>query len=246
MFKHMYAAMAAMACASVLSVSVFAAESGYLDGLRPAYVPPAPPAPGSVFDQMDLVMVRAAQPAPGSAEAQDAVVDANAYLPKDIIMRFDAAAGVPLKAAERPILLRVLEAARAEGGQAISDYKRIHPRNRPYVGHSDITPCQTGLRDWESYPSGHSSNGMITAMILADVFPDRAQMILARGILYGDRRVVCGVHHPIDVQQGRTVAMSYMNAVRVQPKYQADIACAKHEDAVLRKAEAALPDNCKK
>ncbi|MGJ3627101.1 hypothetical protein AB5I41_09570 [Sphingomonas sp. MMS24-JH45] len=55
-------------------------------------------------------------------------------------------------------------------------------------------------------------------MALAEVFPARRASLLARGARYGDNRVVCGVHHPIDVERGRAVARIVFAAAAERPR----------------------------
>ena len=238
--------------AAVQFSGVFAADAGeapkgYLGGVVADFAVPPPPPPGSAADQMDLVSVRAMKADVGTDGARDADADARAYMAPIILPRFQEAAGTPLVPAERPILTRLLDEVIQEAGGVAARAKKAHPRQRPYVGNADIKPCNaTGLDGQASYPSGHAMNGYVVAQILAEVFPQRTQNVLARGILYGDRRVVCGVHYPLDVQQGRMLAIAYIAAVKANPRFQSDLACAKHEDAVARKVEAALPEMCRK
>jgi acid phosphatase (class A) len=219
--------------------------TGYLNGASLNYEVPPPPTPGSAVDQLDLVMVRTGKATPGSPLWQEAVIDATTFGPA-ILSHFQDAIGVPLIIAEHPILAQILDVAGREAAAFSDAAKDKYPRKRPYVGHSDIQACDmTRVKDDRSYPSGHSLRGYLTALILADVYPARTQEILARGVLFGDRRVACGVHHPIDVQQGRLLAIAYMTAIRAQSSYQTAIECAKQEDAVVRGTEKALPTACK-
>lgn len=208
---------------------------------------PAPPAEGSEIARIDLAEVRANHPAPQSPAWQDAIADARAYLAPDIISRFNDVTERDLRAAERPQLMKLLTRMRPEMEKISSDNKALYKRNRPYAQHSDVTPCSTDylVKD-QSYPSGHSFVGYTTALVLADVFPERADAILARGVRYSNNRVVCGVHYPSDVAQGRFIAAAYIAAARQNPAFAAGLDCAKREDAVIAKKEATLPVACSK
>ena len=50
-----------------------------------------------------------------------------------------------------------------------------------------------------SYPSGHTAIGWATALVLAEINPDRQNEILKRGFEMGQSRVICGYHFQSDV-----------------------------------------------
>jgi acid phosphatase (class A) len=230
---------------ALVAATSVAAEDGYLKGAPLAYAVPAPPAPGSELARMDLAMVRAVQATPSSAAWQEADGDARAYLAPVVISRFEDAWGGPLSSADRPILVHVLTRVIQDMGGYAADAKKTSPRDRPYVGHADIVACNTRyLKDNESYPSGHAMNGYVVAALLADLRPARETTLLARGVRYGDNRVVCGVHHPIDVQQGRLLGIAYLEAVRQNPEFRAEFDCARDEDLRLADGAHAMPPAC--
>ena len=85
---------------------------------------------------------------------------------------------------------------------------------------------------------------------MAAVMPERKQALLARGIRYGDNRVVCGVHHPTDVDQGRRLAIAYFVKVQLDYQFKRDLACAVEEHAQsiakrLTKVPAQTSPDCK-
>ncbi len=184
---------------------------------------------------LDLYATRIAETQAGPAARNEAYDDAVAYGYDDLLPRFGEAAGAPLRVTERPILAHMLKAILAEVGgyskQAKIDGGR---RLRPYAEVGEITACHLPyLHNNESYPSGHSTNGYSAALLLSDVFADRKAALLARGARYGDNRVICGVHHPIDVERGRSLSLTYFAAVRTQPAYREDMMCAIEESAAL-------------
>ena len=56
-----------------------------------------------------------------------------------------------------------------------------------------------------SYPSGHTAIGWATALVLAEINPDRQNEILKRGFEMGQSRVICGYHFQSDVDAARIV-----------------------------------------
>ncbi|NLU82611.1 phosphatase PAP2 family protein [Rhodococcus sp. HNM0569] len=59
-----------------------------------------------------------------------------------------------------------------------------------------------------SYPSGHTSQGYWTALLLADMLPEFAPQLLTRASAIGHSRVVLGVHYPLDVMGGRIMGQA--------------------------------------
>jgi acid phosphatase (class A) len=193
-------------------------------------VPPAPDN-ASEIGHLDLAGVELAQ-TNNAALTDDAYHDAVAY-PFDLLMgRFSEAAGTELSPSNSPILAHVLRLALTDTGAYANLAKANNLRARPYVEDPHIVPCETDylrVTDMQAYPSGHATNGYEAALILAAVMPERTSALLARGIRYGNNRVVCGVHHPIDVEQGRYLAIAVFGKLRVNTEFENDVACARQE-----------------
>lgn len=84
-------------------------------------------------------------------------------------------------------------------------YKNRFKRVRPYNAHKDLQRC-VPPDDSFSYPSGHSTEGLVMGMLLSDLFPERKEEIMAVGREFGFARVVCGMHYPSDVMAGQRLA----------------------------------------
>jgi acid phosphatase (class A) len=218
---------------------------GYLNAAPIGYVaPPRPTEPMAV--ELDLVRVRAAQAPPNSAPWREAAADAEAYDAPDIIGRFDAAAGRTLDPAHRPLLVAMLGKIITDAETYAGLAKAANPRPRPYVEDPAIIPCDTSYlqgTEEQAYPSGHAMNGYVVAIVLSILFPEHRQAILARGARYGDNRVVCGVHHPTDVEQGRLLGIAYFEALQGDKAFRSDLACASAEEALVTR-KTKLPANC--
>jgi len=85
-----------------------------------------------------------------------------------------------------------------------------------------------------SYPSGHSTFGTISALILAELSPDQKDALIARGQQIGDDRVLAGVHFPSDVAAGHTLGQAIFDKLMANPDFQADLSKAKAEMAAVR------------
>jgi acid phosphatase (class A) len=85
------------------------------------------------------------------------------------------------------------------------------------------------LRKDGSYPSGHSAIGYGWGLILAELFPDRASRLVARGRAFGDSRRVCNVHWLSDVEEGRIAAAATVARLHADAYFRKDLDAARAE-----------------
>lgn len=223
-----------------------AAASGYLtkderpDSLR--LVPP-PPAPGSAAQARDDAAAKAAVALQGGERWRIAASDAD-LTPTHAAETFSCALGVRVTAQAAPHLATLLARSIKDLGLSTYGAKTKYMRPRPFTvdGAPTCTPkFENVLRRDGSYPSGHSSAGWGWALILAEIVPDRADAILARGRAIGESRVVCNVHWLSDTEEGRIVGAAVVAKLHGDPQFRADLAAARDELAALRK-DGAPPD----
>ena len=65
----------------------------------------------------------------------------------------------------------------------------------------------TDLRDSPSFPSGHTTYGTMSSLLLALLVPERYGAMVTRGAEYGNDRIILGAHYAMDVIAGRALAM---------------------------------------
>src|SRR6266567_2231256 len=80
-----------------------------------------------------------------------------------------------------------------------------------------------------SYPSGHSTFGAVTGILLANMVPEKRRELFARAWDYGESRVVGGVHFPTDVESGRIEATAMVALMMQNAEFRADLAAARVE-----------------
>lgn len=80
-----------------------------------------------------------------------------------------------------------------------------------------------------AYPSGHSTRGTVFATVLAELFPDKRDALLAKGWESGWLRVIGGVHYASDVYAGRVLGKAVARELLKNPRFQADMEAAKAE-----------------
>ncbi|RVU21133.1 acid phosphatase [Methylobacterium oryzihabitans] len=224
---------------------------------KPARVPYL--APGA----LDTTAVLPPPPPPGSeaARADKAAYDATRALkdtPRWHLATHDVASGVAsllddfscsigrrLDPARLPVLIGVLERARLDVVEAVRRPKEVYRRERPHLGNdAPICVARTEpLARSPSYPSGHTTEGWTFALILAAAMPEHATAILRRGRIYGESRIVCGVHWPSDVEAGRDNGAALFAALQGSAAFRADLDAARAElAAILPALGAADPD----
>jgi membrane-associated phospholipid phosphatase len=224
---------AAGRCAGLPVETMASANHGYLspetmpDGLR--VLPPSPAAAGpvAVADRQLFVATRRLQ---GSLRWKVAASDVDTG-PFD---HFACALGVQLTAQTAPALARLLDRAGTAG--MVDPVKQYYRVPRPYVG-STAPICQAetaSLAANGDYPSGHTANGWMEALILAELVPDRATEILARGRAFGESRMICGAHSLSAVEAGWLAGAATTAALHGSAAFRADLEAARDEMAKVR------------
>jgi acid phosphatase (class A) len=150
----------------------------------------------------------------------------------DVFAAFDAVLGPGFTAEALPLTAALLDRAGRAAGFAGDRAKFVHRRARPFLADASIETCLPAddrLRASYSYPSGHAALGWGWALVLAELFPDRAEALIARGRDYGDSRVVCGVHYPSDVQAGRLVGAAAIARLHADADFRRALDAARGE-----------------
>jgi acid phosphatase (class A) len=114
--------------------------------------------------------------------------------------------------------------------------KKHYMRKRPFDRFNEPTLVPShdaDLRKNGSYPSGHTVRGWSGALLLAEINPDHAAEILARGYAYGQSRVIVGAHWQSDVDAGRLAASASVAHLHSHPLFLLHLQRAKDEFARL-------------
>jgi acid phosphatase (class A) len=209
-----------------------AAPKGYLsEEATPNLVAilPPPPAGHSAAEAADRAVynaTRAFQGSPRWALATDDVADGGAALLQD----YACVLGQRIDQASVPDLMRLLDRARIDIARATRVAKRRYRRLRPFVG-NDLPICvarTAELAESFSYPSGHASQGWAYGLM--------------RSRLYGESRVVCGVHWLSDIEAARTGASALVAVLLADPGFRTDLERARTDLKRALSGEGAKPD----
>lgn len=114
----------------------------------------------------------------------------------------------------------------------------MRPRPFMVMNEPTITPDdEVYLRKNGSYPSGHTILGWSTALILSSINPERADTILARGLMYGESRVIVGAHWQSDVNAGYVAAAAAYAKLQTSPRFMEQLAKARKEFEAIYKQQ---------
>lgn len=161
---------------------------------------------------------------------------------------FSCALGVPVNEKQTPHLYLLLRRTLTDAGLATYSAKDHYQRVRPFLLNRKpiCTPeDRKALRDDGSFPSGHTAIGWAWALILAEIAPEHADAILARGRAYGQSRIICNVHWYSDVINGRFMGASVVSQLHTDPQFNSDLEAAKKELASLYEKGVKSSNDCK-
>lgn len=198
------------------------------------------PTPFLDQDSVDLAVVLAPPPAAGSPAAQ-ADIDVLVALQKARTPEQEAAA---LADRERSVFLfadvlgpqfndkdlasiapffdRIHATEKLFVGKAKNHWKRP----RPFLVDENLNPSLPRPQSY-SYPSGHSAFGHLAAIVLANMVPEKAPDLFARGTRYARQRMMGGVHYPTDIEGGKIAAAVIANALFHDQEFMRGFAQAK-------------------
>ena len=175
----------------------------YLTGKKPdavALLAP-PPLPDSPEQAADLAEVRTVYHAAASNDI------AIAYSQKKFtVFNFAPAVGAFFQSNTLPKTAAFFHRVQTDAETITDNAKDFYKRPRPYV--IDPSLANGKLEKSFSYPSGHSTESMVLALVLADLFPDKHDAIIAEARSIGWHRVQIARHYPTDIYAGRVLAQA--------------------------------------
>ena len=197
---------------------------------------PPPPVEGSIAFALDEEISQKTFALRGTPRWELAAKDAILMFP-EAAGAFSCALDAPITEQDTPHLYMLLRRTLADAGLSTYAAKKQYQRQRPFMVNDQpiCTPDEDEhLRKDGSYPSGHTALGWAWALILAEIAPERADAILARGRAFGESRNVCNVHWHSDVIAGRFMGAAVVARLHANPAFQAELEAAKAEIAAVR------------
>lgn len=206
---------------------------------------PPPPA-GSARFARDEEAREATIPLRKTARWELARLDADLDFPQPA-KNFSCAMGVPIEENATPHVYRLMQRILTDAGLSTYGVKNAQHRTRPFVVHDEGTcwPDQEPLlRNDGSYPSGHTAAGWAWALVLTEVNPERKNELLARGLAFGQSRVICNAHWQSDVDAGRIMGAATVARLHSDPAFVEDVKLARDEVARAKAAGQAAKLEC--
>lgn len=122
---------------------------------------------------------------------------------------------------------KVTESARIGVGPLKTKYKKI----RPFQYDKNIhTPENIASKSMgPTYPSGHSTTGALSGILLSQMVPEKRDALYARGWEYGTNRVMSGAAYPSDWDAAHIIAELAVAQMMKNPDFQADFQQVKAE-----------------
>ena len=190
---------------------------------------PDPPQPGSPEQAADMATVVAAHAACYATEAAAAFAEK-----KFDIFNFTAAVGPFFTPTNLPVTTAFFEHVQTDAAAITDEAKDLWKRPRPFM--VDPSLASGKLEKTFSYPSGHSTESAVLALVLADLLPEKKDAIQAEARLIGWHRIEIARHYPTDIYAGKVYALAIFNALKASPAYQKDFAAAKAELTAVQAA----------
>ncbi|HEY3763089.1 MAG TPA: phosphatase PAP2 family protein [Verrucomicrobiae bacterium] len=188
-----------------------------------------PPLPGSPEQAADMQTVQEVYHACGSNDM------AVAYSQKKFdIFNFTPAIGDFFQRGKFPQTEAFFHKVQSDAETVTDQAKDHYKRPRPYF--TDPTLANGKLETSYSYPSGHSTESMVLALVLADLFPDQHDAIIGTARTIGWHRVMIARHYPTDIYAGRVLAQAIVEQMKKSGDFQEDFAAAKAELAHAKSA----------
>jgi acid phosphatase (class A) len=188
-----------------------------------------PPILDSPEQTADLAEVRAVHAAASESDVAKAASET-----KFDVFTFAPVVGSFFQAAGLPKTTTFFHHVQKEAKAVTDEAKDYWKRPRPYVTDPSLAPDRAEKSF--SYPSGHSTESMVLALTLAQLFPDKREAILAEARGIGWRRVEIARHYPTDIYAGRVLAQAIFRAMQESSDFQRDLAEAEAEIAAARGA----------
>jgi acid phosphatase (class A) len=212
------------------NAAVQSSQLHYLTGKKPNAIEllAPPPLPDSPEQAADMAEVQAVYHAATSNDI------AAAYSEKKFnIFNFTPAIGDFFVAGKFPKTEAFFDNVQKDAETVTDNAKDFYKRPRPYV--TDPSLINGKLEKSFSYPSGHSTESMVLALVLSDLFPDKHDAIIAKARSIGWHRVQTARHYPTDIYAGRVLAQAIVKQMEKNDDFQKDLAEAKAEIAAGQK-----------
>ncbi len=199
---------------------------------------PPPPEEGSARFAYDVEQYEWGKSQRNTPRGAQAIKDADVS-DKGVCESFSPAFGITISQETTPQIYKLITGMREDlGGLGTSESKDFYKRKRPFLyfnEDSSIPEVQKWYANSGSYPSGHTSIGWGTALVLAEINTGNQEAILKRGYEMGQSRVIAGFHYQSDVDAARWMCTAIVARLHADKDFSKQLQKAKKEFAKLQK-----------
>jgi len=186
---------------------------------------PEPPAEGSPQDNAELAELHRIE----ATRTPEQVAKAKSDEENEDMFAFKSTIGDGFTAEALPATAALGVHVKNEQSAVGAALKLVFHKARPYQTDKTLHPVCAITEAPNSYPSGHALTGYLEAFTLAELMPERRVAILARADDYAHNRLICGVHHPSDIEASRRAAYVTFGYMLATPKFERDLEAAREE-----------------
>ncbi len=158
-----------------------------------------------------------------------------------ILTEFEQAFGMKITKEDTPEIYKVLLEGTATCDSICTLPKIKYARTRPYAlfnEHTLMPELEDELNPQKSHPSGHTLLGWSSALLMMEINPDSANVILARGYRYGENRLVVGAHWQSDTDAARLAASVAYAKLHTSERFLEQMKKAREEFQQIKSATA--------
>ena len=198
---------------------------------------PAPPQTNEMRFAYDTAQYNWGKSVRNTPRGEKARLDAE-YSIERIAAVFSPVMGIEISSKNTPQIWKLLTDATKTADFACDSAKITYMRQRPFMVYNEPTLVpkdEPSLRLNGSYPSGHTTLGWTSALILCEINPATEDAILKEGFEYGQSRVIAGFHWQSDVDAARVVASAAFARLHTSKAYLKQLRKAQKEYRKKRK-----------
>lgn len=182
---------------------------------------PAPPQSNEMRFAYDTAQYNWGKQMRNTPRGDKARLDAE-YSIERMAVIFSPVIGIKISKKNTPQIWKLLTDATKTADFACDSAKIAYMRKRPYMVFHEPTLMpedEESLSHNGSYPSGHTTLGWTTALILCEINPTAQDALLKEGFEYGQSRVIAGFHWQSDVDAARLVASAAFARLHTSKAY---------------------------
>ena len=174
-----------------------------------------PPAADSIAARGEQELMRHLQ----AIRTPEQAALAKYYEPLDVFRMLAPVLGEWCTAENLPRIAAIFRQVHNEARPTINETKAAWNRSRPYIFDSTLQPAVERPNN-TSYPSGHSTESAMYAMILSAALPEHAADWQHQAMLVRWSRIIGGAHYPSDTIAGQILGEALARAMLQSPKLQ--------------------------